>query len=226
MGIWDSFFCWFTSLLVTLILVKLKEKKLLKIQPLPKVLRVQSYKSNYVTYIKQRLHCACTVFWREFQRKELRRALGLFPSKFCLWLIPLGCIKHSPVQALQLFCTLPGLVALSEIFFWKDFWNMEILNRGFSFKNDSRTAPLASKLKVNNESKRASAPNTTSSSVLETVERYLASIRFEYTEPISLLLHCCSFFSPWKMLWFGPGSGSLWPACTHLLIYHGAGYST
>jgi hypothetical protein len=36
-----------------LLLVKIKEKKLLKIQPLPKVLRVQAIKdqSNYVTYI-------------------------------------------------------------------------------------------------------------------------------------------------------------------------------
>jgi hypothetical protein len=38
-----------TVLYATLLLVKMKEKKLLKIQSLPKVLRV-SYKSNYVTY--------------------------------------------------------------------------------------------------------------------------------------------------------------------------------
>ncbi len=37
--------------LQNLLLVKMKEKKLLKIQSLPKVLRVQGYKSNYVTYI-------------------------------------------------------------------------------------------------------------------------------------------------------------------------------
>ncbi len=52
----------------------MKEKKLLKIQPLPKVLRVQAHKSNYVTYIVSLSEDSPSVsFWpllKKFTREQ------------------------------------------------------------------------------------------------------------------------------------------------------------